>query len=528
LNSPNPPTVPLQPNQVPGAPAVSPRNSLAENLAWRAFANWSSQIVSWAALLVVVRLLSPADFGLVGMSMTVYWYLKFLGAFGITPAVVRHRDLSDETLAQLNTMGVIFGIVSFALSCLFVWPVAWFFKTPRMVPVAMVTCLALIPLGLRSVPEGLMNQKMQLKSLSFLDALRDILSAGLTVGLAWLGYHYWALVVGNLLSEFIRCAVVLSIQRYRFARPRWATIKVPLVFGGRVLVSSFAWSTYNTLDTVTAGRVLGQSALGIYGMAWNLANTPLEKIVSLVTTLIPAYLSRVQTDMAALRHYLRSLSEVIALATFPATIGMAMVAPQAIPLIMGQKWISMIGPLQVLSVYAAFRSLVALLPKVLTAVGNAKFVMRVEVAGLIIMPIAFWIGSHWGITGIAYGWVFAYPIVAFPHYWKTFKTIQMTAGDYIRALRPAIDGSLAMILAVALLQRLVRSFYSPWLYLVLEICVGAAAYVGIVAIFHRSRLTYFLSFTKKIRGSRNSGSKTSSTATATLEPSAKPVPPPLT
>jgi len=467
---------------------------------WRAIANWSSQIVSWAALLVVVRLLQPSDFGLVGMSVALYSYLRFLGAFGITTTVIRHRDLSDETLAQLNTMGVFFGVGSFLLACLFAWPVAAFFKTPKVVPVAVVTCISLIPLGFRSVPEGLMNQRMQLKSLSVFEALRDIMSAVVTISLAWMGFHFWALVLGNLVSEIFRCAIVLSVQRYRFAWPHFPTIRQPLVFGGRVLISSFAWSTYNTLDNVTAGRVLGQSALGLYGMAWNLANTPLEKIVSLVTTLIPAYLSRIQHDKAALRQYVRSLSEGISLATFPATIGLALVAPQAVPLIMGKKWIGMVGPLEVLSVYAAFRSLVALLPKVLTAVGNARFVMRVELTGLVIMPIAFWIGSHWGIRGIAFGWVFAYPIVAFPHYWKTLKTIEMGFGDYMRSLRPALSGSIAMTLAVGGFAWVIRTRQPGWAYLLIEVAIGAVVYAGVLILFHRDRVTHFFEIAKRMRG----------------------------
>lgn len=490
--------------------AISDRPpSLASNLAWRALANWSSQLVSWAALLVVVRLLSPADFGLVGMSVTVFWYLKFLGAFGITTTVVRHRELEDETLAQLNTMGLIFGIGSFLLACLVAWPAALFFKTPRMVPVAVVTCMALIPVGLRSVPEGLMNRNMQLKSLSLFDALRDILSAVVTVTLAWMGFHFWALVLGNLLSEIVRCGVVLRVQRYRFAWPRYQRVRAPLAFGRQVLVSSFAWSTYNTLDNVTAGRVLGQSALGLYGMAWNLANTPLEKIVSLVTTLIPAYLSRVQNDNAALRNYVRSLSEAIALAIFPATIGLALVARQAVPLVMGAKWDGMIAPLQVLSVYAAIRSLVALLPKVMTAVGNARFVMRVEVSGLILMPIAFWIGSHWGIAGIAFGWVFAYPLLAIPHYWKTFKTIELRYSDYFRSLRPALDGSAAMVVAVLAFLNLAKFPYAGWTRLCCTITIGALAYVVSVALFHRARVRYFLNIMKRMRGSGTAARKTS-------------------
>lgn len=503
MDSLKPSAPPSESGQAPSPIAPLPKSaSLASNLAWRALANWSSQIVSWAALLIVVRLLSPADFGLVGMSVVLYSYLRLLGTFGIPSTVLRHRDLNEESLAQLNTVATAFGVGAFLLACLLVWPLALFFKTPRVAEVALVTCAGLIPMGVRNVPEALMNKNMRLKSLSLFDALRDILSAIVTISLAWLGFHFWALVLGNLLSDVFRCAVILAVQRNRFAWPRLSVIREPLLFGWHVLVWTFSWSTYSTLDNATAGRVFGQSGLGLYGMAWNLANTPLEKIVTLVTTLIPAYLSRVQTDMPALRQYVRSLSEAIALTTFPATLGLALVARQGIPLIMGPKWSGMVAPLEVLSVYAAFRSLVALLPKVLTAVGNARFVMWVELIGLFLMPLAFWIGSHWGIGGIAFGWVFAYPVVALALYWKTLKTVGMSAGEYIRALRPALDGSAAMVVAVLWFQWLVRRSRPTWVHLVVEIGIGAVVYVGVVTLLHRERVTYFLSVAKRFRGTK--------------------------
>ena len=497
------PVVPATEPAQPGAftsPHGKPPSSLASNHGFRALTNWSSQIVSWAALLVVVRLLVPADFGLAGMSVVLYSYLKFVGTFGIPATVLRHRDLSEETLAQLNTVGAAFGVVAFLLACLLAWPVSVFFKTPRMAPVAIVTCIALIPLGLRSVPEGLMNKHMRLKSLSVFDALRDIMAAVVTISLAWLGFHYWALILGNLLSEIARCAVILSVQRHRYAWPRLSTIKEPLLFGWRVVVWTFSWSTYSTLDNVTAGRVFGQTGLGLYAMAWNLANVPLEKIVSLVTTLVPAYLSRVQTDLPALRSYVRNLSEMISLTMFPTTVGIALVAREAVPLIMGPKWNGMIGPLQVLAAYATFRALVALLPKVLTAMGNARYVMRVELTGLFLMPIAFWIGSHWGIRGIALGWIFAYPLIAMAHYWKTLKSIEMSAGEYLRALRPALHGTVAMILVVLALEWKLPPTHFKWLHLIAVIAGGGLAYMGTVLLLHRQRVVYFLSIARKMRG----------------------------
>jgi PST family polysaccharide transporter len=482
------------------APAQPPRvPSLASNLAWRALANWSSQLVSWAALLVIVRLLNPADFGLVGMAVMLYSFLRYLGACGITQSVIRHRNLSEETLAQLNTMSLIIGVGTFLLGCLAAWPVSWFFKSPRMVPVAIVASLSLIPLGLRGVPEGLVNQQMRLKSLSLFDALRDILSAIITILLAWLGCGYWALVFGNLLPDIARCAMVLHLQRCRFAWPRFSVIREPLVFGMRLLVNGLSWSTYTMLDNVTVGRVLGRAALGLYGMAWTLANVPLEKVVALVTTLIPAYLSRVQTDMAATRRYVWSLTETIALLTFPATIGMALVAGDTIPLVMGVKWTGMVAPLRVLCFYAAFRSLIAMLPRVLSMLGKVRFVMWMDLSLLVTLPLAFWVGSHWGITGIAFGWIFVYPIFGLAEYWKTMKTIQMKVADYIGALRPALDGSIAMAVAVGAIHWLMPLHHHQSFRLVLEIASGAAAYIAAIVLLHRPRVDYFLSIVKRAR-----------------------------
>jgi teichuronic acid exporter len=203
-----------------------------------------------------------------------------------------------------------------------------------------------------------------------------------------------------------------------------------------------------------------------------------------------------------LRQYVRSLSEVIALATFPATLGMALVARDAIPWIMGQKWNGMIAPLEVLSVYAAFRSLVALLPKVLTAVGKARFVMRVELVGLFLMPLAFWIGSHWGVAGIAFGWVFAYPVVALALYWKTLQTVEMSVGEYIRALRPALDSSAAMVIAVFAFQRIVPPDHFHWVRLASEIAIGAGVYLGTLTLLHRERVQYFVDAVKRMRGAK--------------------------
>jgi len=486
------------------ASAISARmdQSLAHSLAWKAGADWLSQILSWSSFLVVVRLLAPADFGIMAMAAVIWGYLRYLGEFGIPQTIVTLRDMTDDQLAQLNSIALLLGVGCFTAGAILAYPLAVFFKTPQLVLVVWLTCIGLIPLGFRAVSEGLLSRDMRFRTLSLFDATRAIVSALMTLLLAYRGLGYWSLVFGNLTGHVVRSTIVVAARPHRFAMPRLAALRGPLAFGWHVLVSVVASSAYEKLDNVTAGRMLGQAALGVYGMAWNLANVPMEKLTTLVTTTIPTYFAAVQNDPAALRRYLRTLTETLALTTFPATIGLALVARDLIPFALGHKWDGVIVPLEILCVYVTLRSIVALLGKLLTAVGNPRFVMWDDLAALVILPTGFYIGSRWGTQGIAWGWVVAYPLVALPLYWKTLRTIAMPVGDYIKALRPALHGTLAMVLAVSLLKWAMLPKAPLWLRLASEIATGAAAYVFTLLLLHRERMSTFLEALNKLRHAR--------------------------
>jgi PST family polysaccharide transporter len=474
-------------------------HSLAHSIAWRAIADWTSQILSWASLLIVVRLLSPADFGIAAMAIIIFPYLRYLSEMGIPTTVVTFRDMSEEQLAQLNTVGLLFSIACFGVAAVLANPIAAFFRIPSLATVTIVACFALLPQGIRAVSEGLLKKDMRFGLLSWFEAIRSIVGAITTLVLALLGFGYWALVLGNLAATLVRSVLIFAVRPHRFAIPRVRAIGKELAFGWHVIVSVLALSAYERLDNLTAGRVLGQAALGFYGMAWTLANVPLEKVTSLVTTVVPSYLAAVQRDSASLRRYVRTLTETIALAAFPATIGLALVANELVPVAMGAKWHNSILPLEILGVYAGIRSVVALLPKILTAVGDARFVMWNDLRALVSLPIAFVIGSHWGIAGIACGWVAAYPFVALPLYWKTFRTIGMSAREYFRGLRPPLEGTLVMTAAVLLLKWKAPLGHSLSLRLIVEIAVGGVAYLTTLFLFHRERVSRFMQIAKSLR-----------------------------
>jgi O-antigen/teichoic acid export membrane protein len=245
--------------------------------------------------------------------------------------------------------------------------------------------------------------------------------------------------------------------------------------------------------------------LGAYTFAWNLATLPVEKITNLVTRVTPAFFSAVQTEHAALRRYLRTLTEGLALVTFPATIGLGLVAPDFVHLALGKRWEGVIGPLELLALYGSIRCVATLPAQVVIVVGGTRFGMWNSVQAVILMPIAFYIGSHWGTSGIAWGWIVAYPFILAPLYWAVFRRIHMSVAEYWGAVRPALHGCVAMAIILMLLKWAVPAAWPLYSHFGLEVATGSAAYLVVLWVLHRDRVRAFASFAKSMRaGNRGS------------------------
>jgi O-antigen/teichoic acid export membrane protein len=472
--------------------------SLAAGIAWTAGAKWSSQLISWASFVIVTHLLAPSDFGLVGMAL-LYCGLLQVVTDALGTAVTTLRDLTGEQLAQLNTVALMSGVLACLISCGLAIPLGHFFSSPRLPLVVVVMSTMFLVSGLRTVPYSLLYRDMRFRLLSILEATQTVAQALTMLAFAWLGFRYWTLVLGNIVGAATLAALQISWRPYRFAWPRFSAMKNALTFSRHIMVSSVSWYGYSNADFLVAGRVLGQASLGAYTLAWTLATLPLEKVTAIASNVSYAYFSAAQNDNAALRRYLRILTEGLSIITFPATIGLALVAGDFVHLVLGAKWQGTIVPLEILAVYASFRCIVTLLPSILNVTGESRFVMRISQAALILMPSAFYVGSRWGPAGIAYGWVIAYPVVAIFLYRRTFRKIKMPWRDYLAAVRPALTGCLIMAAAVGILKRTLASNFPLSVRFGLEVLAGGAAYALTLAVFHRDRFSVFWDFIRALR-----------------------------
>src|SRR5262249_3676214 len=199
------------------------------------------------------------------------------------------------------------------------------------------------------------------------------------------------LVVATVASRTLASVLALTSSPQPILAPTaFAQIARSVRFGAWVAVSSLAWYVYTNADRVVVGRYVGDVALGAYVMALSLAAVPIEKIAQLYKRVAESVISRVQHDAATVSRSLLGITEGVAVITFPLSVGLALVADQFVPVVLGASWEPSIAPLRILAAAAAIRSLDPLLAQVLITTGHANVNARSMTVATILLPVAFW------------------------------------------------------------------------------------------------------------------------------------------
>jgi len=461
--------------------------SLVHGLAWAGGMRWGSQLVTWASTLIVARLLMPEDYGIVGMATVYLGLITLVSEFGVGTAVVTLRELSPDHLAQLNGLAILLGFTGLAISCVAAVPLGMFFASPRLPWVIIAMSTNFVVSSFRSVPSGLLQKDLRFKLLSVIEGSRALALAIVTVLAAWMGLRYWTLVIGSVVGTVIDTSLTLSRRRCRFAWPRPSSLRHAIRFTGHIVISRLAWYSYSSADLVVSGRVLGEKALGVYSLAWNIANIPVDKLAGVLNNVTPALFSAVQKERASLRRYLLNLTEGISLLAFPASLGLGLVAPEFVRALLGQKWEPAVVPLRLLAFFASFRCLAPMISVALNTIGESRFAMWNSIAAALLMPASFLVASGWGNAGIAAVWLLLYPLVAIPLFHRAFRKMDLQWKEYSLVLRPAIAGSLVMAVVVLLLKRSLPSSHAAAVRLTVEVLGGAVAYVLITGMLNFRR-----------------------------------------
>lgn len=477
--------------------------AVLHGFAWTAGAKWLTQVVTWLAVFVSARLLSPADFGLVEMAGIVTNVTSVLAEFGIGIAVMQMPELNRRVIAQLNSVSVFACTLTFAVVAAISPLAAAFFRSRELQLVLIVNCLTLLITGLQAIPSGLLQRSMDYRRLSLAEGALAVVQAVVTVAFALFGAAYWSLVAGVVAGKVVSALLIIYWSPVSFALPRWRELVTPLRLAWHVTVGRIAWAFYMQADGIVVGRTMGNSPLGAYRLAISLAGAPAEKISLLLMRVAGPLFANIQDDLSLMRRYFLIASELMFLGTLPVTFGLVAVAPEAVTVLLGSKWKEAAAPLAWLAAYAGLRTFNVLVQQVLTSLRLTGFTMWMSLLNLVAMPVAFYIASYWGMAAVAASWLILSPLTTGPLVIKLLAALRLPYREYGAVLLPSIVGSSGMVLAVLAVKAWLSSRgLAPAFSLAVQVAVGAAGYAAIMFGLYRERLLRYFHFLRKLRGEK--------------------------
>ena len=474
--------------------------SLVRGVAWTGAIKWVTQIAAWLSTLAVARLLTPEDYGLVGMAAVYLGLLTMLSEAGLGTTIIAMRDLRGSRLAQMHSLAAIIGVAGFAVSCIIAGPLAAFFKAPLLRAVVIVLSANFVIMSLRTVPQASLQRQLRFGRVALIDGVNSLITASTSIILALAGFRYWALVIAALTGSVFATIIALWSQPVRYERPKPNELGDALRVSRHIIVSGLAWYVFQNADFFVAGKMLGAAALGAYTFAWNIAYSIVEKVTGLVTGVTSSIFSAAKHDSALLTRYLTHITGALALALLPATAGLALVASDLL-VIVGEKWRPAVVPLQLLVLYAGIRSLTPILSQALTITGDTRYTMQRSVVAAIVLPIGFAVGARWGINGIATAWIVCHaPVVMLPLLRRVATHLGIGPSAYWPVLRPALVSTAIMVLAVLAAAFAIPATTPRLATLMIKIVTGGAVYVGALWFLFRERVLALVRATTQLRG----------------------------
>jgi O-antigen/teichoic acid export membrane protein len=349
----------------------------------------------------------------------------------------------------------------------------------------------LLVTSLRTVAIGRLQKDLHFGRLAISDTVQALSTAVSTVVMVFAGLHYWALVLGQLIGNMVATGVTLVWIPPRFAWPRVSSLREVLTFSRDIFVARLSWFVQTGADMAVVGWVLGGHALGAYSMAASLGRLPVEKIAALATQVSPAFLAANHGDRSAPRHLTLVLTQALAFTVLPICGGILLLAPEGVALALGDQWSDVIRPLQIFAIVAAIDSIGSLLSSVLVMTGGARLLMYISLVGAGVLSVAFYVGSQWGLVGVAAAYVCIAPFLRARAFVGVARRTGLSFGEYCRALGPALNATLMMMIVVLNVRLFLLDGWPLAGRVALEVFSGIATYLFLLATIHRVRVVEF-------------------------------------
>lgn len=383
---------------------MSLKQKTVSGLAWSSVDNLSKNGIVFIVGIILARLLTPEEFGLIGMIAIFIAISTSIIDSGFGAALIRKKDCSEKDYSTVFYFNMGVAIVIYCVLFFSAPMISRFFNEPELIRLIQVLSISLLIGSLSVIHTTILTKGMNFKLQTKVSVIASITSGALAIVLAFRGFGVWSLVVRQLCHRTVytfllwfwhrwRPVLVFSLQSFREL----------FSFGSKLLVSGLIDTIYNNIYYLIIGKFFSAAELGYFTRANVFKNLPSENLSSVINRVSYPALTNFQDDIPGLKENYQKLIRSTMLITFVLMIGMAVVAEPMIIVLLGEKWLPSVEYLQLLCFVGMFYPLQNMNLNMLKVQGRSDLILKLQVIRKVLaIPIIF-IGIFLGIKAMIIG-----------------------------------------------------------------------------------------------------------------------------
>lgn len=473
------------------------RKSVLSNLFWRFSERTAAQGVSFVVSIVLARMLTPEDYGLVGLITVFISIATVFVSSGFGSALIQKENVTQTDYSSVFFFSIVMGVVMY-VSLLFTAPViANFYKEPSLISIIRVLALSLIIGGINSVQQAYVSRTMQFKRFFYSTIIGTAISAIIGIYMAYRGAGVWALVAQTLSNQIIDTCILWFTVKWRPTLEfSMSEMKKMFKYGWKLLFSTLIDTVYNNLYSLVIGKFYSAKDLGYYNRGRNIPNIVITNINgSIQSVMFPAF-SNCQGDKIKLKSMVRRSIVTSTYIIMPAMIGLAAVAEPLTVLLLTEKWLPSVPFMQFSCFILAFWPIHTTNLQAINAVGRSDIFLKLEIIKKIIGFSIMIISIPYGLYTMMVGSCFSAIISSFLNASPNKKLLNYGYREQIKDILPAMLLSLFMG-GIVLIWTLFD--LNKIAVLIFQIITGMTIYIGGSKLFKLESYNYIVEMVKSIK-----------------------------
>jgi PST family polysaccharide transporter len=460
------------------------KNQTINAIGWTSGGRVLKQFFQLAVSVILTRLLTPEDFGLIGMTLVFMGFAGLFDELGLGAAIIQRKEVEERHLSSTFWANACVGLLLMILLAAVSPAIASFFNEPRLRLLVMLLSLNLFIGSLNVVQNAILNRDLDFRRLVTLDISATMLASVCAVFLAYAGYGVYALVWQLILLNVFNVAFVWATSKWKpsFIFDK-AAIKELWGFSSNLLGFTILNYWIRTGDNLLIGKFAGPASLGIYTRAYSLMLMPISQVTSNLSGVMFPALSRIQDDKLRIKRIYLQASSVIALITFPMMLGLFVAADVFVLTLFGAKWIDVIPVIRILCFVGLTQSIGTTVGWLYYSQGRTDLMFKWGIWAGIVTLISFAIGIFWGAIGVATAYAVRSFLLVYFNYSIPGKLIDMSFSEVAKAVSSVLVCAVLMASGIFCLRFLIPASTPVWLSLMVQVTVGVVVYVFLIATF---------------------------------------------